>query len=141
MPSVEYAHQFSYVAGVGGRGRPFPGLVVRVQNPENGALGIDIQGHLDTGAERSVFPGWVASAIGLVLLDGEAAQLSATVGPVHDARLHDVFVSHDVLGGCRLTVAFTLEDTARSLLGRDLLNVLQIGFRGRYQGFYVTATP
>ena len=56
-------------------------------------------------------------------------------------RDHDVIISHDELGRYRLKVAFMLDEVRRALLGRDFLNVLQIGLRERYQEFYVTATP
>ncbi|HAM54655.1 MAG TPA: hypothetical protein DCQ64_04310 [Candidatus Rokubacteria bacterium] len=141
MPSVDYRHQFAYIADASSRGKSFPGLVVRIHSPQNDGLGVDVVGHVDTGAEMSVFPGEFASLIGLELLQGEPLVLNPTVGRSHDARLHDVIISHDELGRYRLKVAFMLDEVRRALLGRDFLNVLQIGLRERYQEFYVTATP
>jgi len=119
----------------------FPGLLIRISNPLDSSRALDVDGHLDTGAQRSVFNGWIANEIGLDLASGARFGLTTTTGASVKARVHDVVVSHEVLGDFRLNIAFTLSPIRRNLLGRDFLNMLQIGFRENHEEFYVTPSP
>jgi len=137
LPNVIYARTFPYRQGQSS----FPGLLVRISNPLYASRALDIDGHLDTGAQRSVFDGWIASEIGLDLASGARFGLTTTTGESIEARVHDVIVSHEALGDFRLGIAFTLGPIRRNLLGRDFLNLIQIGFREHHEEFYVTPSP
>jgi hypothetical protein len=139
LPDVSYIHQLDYI--VSEDDRSFPGLVIQVRPPDGDAEGFDIQAHLDTGAEYSLFDGGIVAALGVNLLGGEAVTFSPTAGPSIDARWHNVVIAHEVLGDFPLKVAFSTAQIRRNILGRDFLNAIQIGFREHDLEFYVTPTP
>jgi hypothetical protein len=140
VTQVDYEYDFPYfVPGDGGPA--FPGLLANVSRLDNPEESVDVEAHIDTGAEFSVFGGWIATSIGLVLFEGEPINLAPTAGSVVPARLHNVRIKHDILGALELRVAFALDDIRRNLLGRDFLNLVQIGFRERHLAIYVTPTP
>ena len=141
MPDVHYQHELSYLRSESAARGPFPGLWVDIQQIELPGESIAVQAHIDTGAEFSVFNGFIASGIGLDLLAGSPIQLVPTAGQGFGARLHRVQISHDILGPFELNVAFTLDEIRRNLLGRDFLDLIQIGFRERQHTIYVTARP
>ena len=140
MPDVSYDHQLPYLYPENG-GPPYPGLSIQLQNPTNPDFIVEIDGHVDTGAERCVFDGRMALAIELELMAGQPFTLNATSGPGVPARLHTVRLVHDVLGTFQVEAAFTLGEIRRHLLGRDFLRLVQIGFREHQAEFYVTPAP
>lgn len=141
MPDVYYQHELSYLLPESLENGSFPGLWVEVQQPGFTDESLAVQAHIDTGAEFSVFSGFIARGIGLDLLAGDHITLVPTAGQGFAARLHRVRISHDILGSFELNVAFTLDEIRRNLLGRDFLNLIQIGFRERQSMMYVTAHP
>lgn len=136
MPDVSYPHQFRYP--VGGDGRSYPGLLLQVRTPQNQEERIEVQAHLDTGAEYSLFDGGIATALGLALADGPIRRFNFTSGAELTARRFQILLLHDDLGEFQLEVAFSLEPIRRNLLGRDFLDLLQVGFREHRLEFYVS---
>jgi hypothetical protein len=142
MPQIDYQHELSYTLMEDGSAARFPGLLVSVSESLGGGVGsVTALAHLDTGAEFSLFNGAIAAALDLPLLEGEPIQLTATTGASIDARFHEVNIEHHVLGRFPLQIAFSLGEIRRNLLGRDFLNLIQIGFRERHGQIYVTPLP
>lgn len=139
MITVNYTALFGYLYAE--RHDRFPGLPVQVQNPNSPDQAVDVQAHLDSGAEFSLFDGWIAGAIGVDLLDGPVRRYAATRGEPFEARVHRVVLFHPDLGVFPLAIGFSAEEIRRNLLGRDFLNFIQIGFRERHLEFYVAAVP
>lgn len=141
MIQINYEHEFTYLLSDDEEPSSFPGLLVQLRNPGDPELAIDLQCHVDTGAEYSVLGGAIATALGFDLLAGVPLNLLATTGAAHEARLHPVVISHDVLGDFPLAVAFLLGEVRRNLLGRDFLNLVQIGFQENSQRLLITPQP
>ncbi len=139
MVEVSYTHQFDYAYA--SEERRFPGLVVRLANPQPPEQGIDVDAFLDSGCERSLFDGRHASALGLDLLAGRIKRYAPTSGPSIEARLHEVLLIHPNLGRFQLEVGLSTNNIARNLLGRDFFNLIQVGFRERHLEFYIEPTP
>jgi hypothetical protein len=141
MPEVDYQHVLPYLPPEDGEGGSFPGLWVEVEPIGSTGASIGVQAHIDTGAEYSVFNGFIAQSIELDLLAGEPVSLVPISGQGLAARFHLVRISHDILGPFELKVAFSLGEIQRNLLGRDFLNLIQIGFRERHIQMYITPLP
>ena len=107
MVSVTYSHQFGYLT-TGDRGR-FPGFLIQVQNPTRPALSVEVDAHLDSGAERSLFDGWIARSIGLDLLGGPVRRYAPTQGLPLEARIHHVVLVQPILGTFSVEVGFSTE--------------------------------
>lgn len=137
MPVVSYTHQFNYLYGT--NQRPFPGLVLQILGP--GQLALETDAFLDSGTERSLFDGWIATALGIDLLSGRQILYRSTAGREVEGRLHQVQLLHPDLGRFRMEVGFSTEPIRRNLLGRDFFNLIQIGFQERHFTFYITPTP
>jgi hypothetical protein len=140
LPDVSYTHQLPYIVG-DVDDKLFPGLVIQVRAPNADPEGFDIQAHLDTGAEYSLFDGGIAAALGIQLYGGEAVAFSPTAGPAIDARWHNIVMAHELLGEFPLRVAFSTAQIRRNILGRNFLDAIQIGFREHHLEFYVTSMP
>ena len=70
MVTVPYAYEIPYTPDPLS-GDSFPVLPLRVINPRNpDQEPLDINTYLDSGAQRSLFDGWIATALGLDLLSG-----------------------------------------------------------------------
>lgn len=136
---VTYAHQLDYLHGVDQR--RFPGLLLRIWNPDFPEQALDIDVYLDSGTERSLFDGRIGRTLGLDLLQGRPTLYRSTAGREVEGRLHQVVVSHPKLGTFRLEIGFSTEPITRNLLGRDFFNLIQVGFRERHLALYVTPTP
>lgn len=139
MIAVTYDHVFNYLYGVDNR--QFPGLIIRVENPHDSERAIEVDAHLDSGAERSLFNGWIANTIGLELLSGPELKYKATNDTTVEGRVHRVILSHPLLGHFPIEVGFSTGPIRRNLLGRDFFVLIQIGFREWHSTFYVTASP
>lgn len=76
------------------------------------------------------------------LLEGEPWNFRTNAGEVIQARIHPVQI---VLAGIdtpfNLPLAFAMTDIHRNLLGRDFLNLIQIGFRESQVQFFLEPTP
>ena len=99
-----------------------------MRSPDDGRE-LEIQAHLDSGAERSLFDGQIARAIGLQPGNGEKIHFRSTTGADVVAVSHRVQLAHENLGECDLTVGFSDREIARNLLGRDFFDLYRIGFR------------
>lgn len=142
MPHVDYDHELSYLYPVDRRRvPPFPGLLLEITGSTGAQSAIEIQAHLDTGTEYSVFDGQFARTLDLDLLAGERVRLEPTHGGHLEARFHQVAVRHELLGQFPLRVAFTLGAIRRNLLGRDFMRLIQLGFRESQSALYVSARP
>lgn len=139
MFPVTYTHQHDYLYE--SRDRRFPGLVIQVQNPDAPDRPVEVRAHLDSGAEYSLFNGWIAHSIGLDLYLSSERRYAPTKGDSVEARVHRVNLVHPDLGRFALDVGFSTDQIRRNLLGRDFFNLVQIGFRERHSVFYVTPTP
>jgi hypothetical protein len=139
VPIVSYTHQLNYLYGPDQR--PFPGLVLQLLGLGHPQQALETDAYLDSGAERSLFDGWIATALGVDLLSGRRILYRSTAGREVEGRLHQVELSHPDLGTFQLEVGFSTEPIRRNLLGRDFFNLIQIGFRERHFVFYVTPTP
>ncbi|MBI3756435.1 MAG: hypothetical protein HY267_00510 [Deltaproteobacteria bacterium] len=139
MVTVQYAYEISY-AHDPFTGDPFPILPLQVTNLSNPGIALDVNAYLDSGAQRSLFDGWIATSLGLDLLSGQALSYGS-LGGIIQGRLHQVRLSHFDLGEFDLEIGFSENPIRRNLLGRDFFNLIQIGFRERYLTFYVTPTP
>ena len=129
MPDVSYRISLDYIRDPE-TGDPFPGLWIAVGQPE-GHGELEVQCHLDSGAEISLFDGEIAQGIGLEPQAGAAQSYSTSSGATLTARVHRVRLSHEELGEHELRVGFSEQRLARNLLGRDFFNLYRIGFRER----------
>jgi len=78
MFEVSYLHELDYLHD-SVTGDPFPWLWIVVRSPTEGRE-LEIQAHLDSGAERSLFDGQIANAIGLPPGNGEKSYFRSTTG-------------------------------------------------------------
>lgn len=139
MVAVNYEYQFGYPSDL--RGRRFPRLTLRMTSPRDSELSLDVDAYLDSGAERSLFDGSIARALGVDLLRGETITYASTAGVGLHAVLHKVHLHHEDLGRFNLEVVFSTVPISRNLLGRDFFDHVQIGFREHHSSFLITATP
>ena len=140
MPTIDYAIQLPY--GYDDvNGRPYPRLTFRISAAANATSALDVDAYLDSGAERSLFDGRLAPALGIDLLTGREERYGPVSGPALLARLHAVRISHDILGAFELEVGFSTADINRSLLGRDFFRQTQIGFHESLTTLYFTGRP
>ena len=138
---VTYDHSFSYSVDEFS-GKSFPGLEVRLSVPGNDDLVTDVNAHLDTGAEFSVFDGAPLVANNRIdLMSGREVKLSAAVGHAITARIHRLNLSHPQLGRFTLDAAISTVPIRHNLLGRDFFQHLQIGFRELHQTFLIANSP
>lgn len=139
MATISYAHQFSYTYNLAGE--PFPVLVLRIADPRNHEQAVEVDCYLDSGAQRSLFDGGIARAIGLDLFGGRPVTYTSAANTRIGGWLHAVELSHPDLGRFNLDVGFSTVQVSRNLLGRDFFDLNQIGFRERQLVFYVTPSP
>ena len=139
MVTVSYAYQFGYIRDL--QGEPHPGFPLRIANPHHPDQAVDVNAYLDSGAQRSLFQGWILKSIGLDLLDGPPKLYKSVLGFTIEGRLHLVRLSLPDLGDFAIEIGFSTGEISRNLLGRDFFDLVQIGFRERYLSFYVTPTP
>ena len=139
MTTVSYSRRFNYLYDL--QNQRFPGLPLRISSPNHPEQELDIDAGLDSGAQRSLFNGEIGRVLGLDLFSGREVAYVSTTGVSVIARMHPVSLSHPALGRFRLEVGFSTTHIRRNLLGRDLFNLIQIGFRERHLTFYVTPTP
>jgi len=136
---VEYVHELPYSHDASGR--QYPRLTVRISNPGAPEQAIDIDAYLDSGAERSLFDGRMGVAIGLDLMAGSELSFDGTSGGHVTARLHNVQLSHPILGTVVIELAFSTGHLVRNLIGRDFFALCQIGFRESRGQLLITAVP
>lgn len=139
MVTVSYEHEIPY--GHDPNGRRYPRLTFRIENPGKSAEAVDIDAHLDSGAERSVFDGRLAPLLGLELLDGPELILQSITGAKVSTRLHRIRARHGALGAFDLEGAFTTVPIGRNLLGRDFFALIQVAFREGRLTLYFEAQP
>ncbi|OGP30829.1 MAG: hypothetical protein A2038_06005 [Deltaproteobacteria bacterium GWA2_57_13] len=139
METVTYEFRFEYPRNP--EDNPFPILQLRVLNPSDPLRGIDVDAYLDSGAEYSLFNGWIAKSLGLSLLEGVPRKYGPIIGEVIEGRVHQVRLSHPNLGYFDIDIGFSLGQIRRDILGRDFFNQVQIGFREKQLSYYITPTP
>lgn len=118
-----------------------PIFTVQLRNPALPERAMDIDAHLDSGAEISVFAGWVPGVLGLDILNGRHWRLVGASGWDMEARRLHVTVDFAGARPVPLEPAFALGDLRRNLLGRDFFNLVQLGFRERFLHFYLEPYP
>src|SRR5262249_8090177 len=139
MVTIQYVAEFAYTHDPLS-GDPFPILLLQVANPHDPGQALDINAYLDSGAQRSLFDGWIATALGFDLLSGPELRYISIAGVGLAARLYQVRLTHPNLGSVELEVGFSTAPISRNLLGRDFFNFFQIGFHERYLTFYMSRT-
>jgi hypothetical protein len=120
MIDISYEHELDYLRD-SERGNPLPGLWVVVHGLADSRK-LEVQAHLDSGAEKSLLDGQIGKAIGLDPDDGEMLYYRSRIGAEMVARLHRVRLVHKELGSHDLTVGFSEQKIARNLLGRDFFD-------------------
>jgi hypothetical protein len=103
--------------------------------------GIDVDAYLDSGAERSLFNGFLLAALGVELINDKRKYYGSTVGDSIEAYLHDVRLNLPGVASFDLEIGFSNGQLRRNLLGRDFFALAQIGFRERHLEYYLTPTP
>ena len=143
MITVSYEYRFEYAHDPDGS--RFPRLEVRVSSPQtNGKrrdAPIDVWAYLDSGAERSLFNGWIGAALGIDILDGPSIVYETGSGAPLSATLHPIRLFHPDLGELDLEAGLSTSEIPRNLLGRDFFDLVQIGFREHHLAFYLTPSP
>jgi len=137
MTTVQYSYEVAYTHDPLS-GDPFPILPLQVANPHAPEQALDTNAYLDSGAQRSLFDGWIATALGFDLFSGSELRYASVTGISLAARLHTVSLTHPDLGSIALEVGFSTAPISRNLLGRDFFNFFQIGFHERYLTFYMS---
>lgn len=102
---------------------------------------VTLNGCLDTGCERSLLDGRLALAVGIDLTGASSIPYCSAVGISVAGLLAPVNLVHPALGSFHLEVGFSPMHLARNLLGRDFLDLIQIGFREHRLEFYVLPSP
>ena len=138
MWPVSYSSRFNYRAV---NEEWFPLVLLRISNPLQRELSLDVDAYLDSGTQRSLFNGWRARAIGLDLLQGQVKYYTSTSGSSVEARLHTVRLYQENVGDFDLEVGFSMEEITREILGRDFFNLVQVGFRERQLTYYLNPSP
>ncbi len=139
MPTVSYDLELDYAHDRDGK--RFPRLAFRLANPGVSTRTLDVLAYLDSGSERSLFNGWLGTALGIDILTGRRIRYESAAGGHVSATIHPVRLVHDDLGTFDLEIGFTTSEIQRNLLGRDFFNLAQIGFRENHLCFYVTPAP
>lgn len=112
-----------------------------MSHPEDPELGIDMDAHLDSGAELSLFNGDFLTALNITLINSKPKGYSPTVGPSVTGYMHNVRLTVPGVGNFDLEVGFSDVPIRRNLLGRDFFNLVQIGFREHQLQFFIDPTP
>lgn len=137
MVTVDYQHQFNYREFSTGR---VPVLPLSVSLP-GGQNSIDVDAHLDSGAERSLFNGFIISALGVVLQNDNRKPYTSTGGDTITGYMHHVRLLLPEVGSFDLEVGFSDRQIRRNLLGRDFFNLVQIGFREHRLQYFLNPSP
>jgi hypothetical protein len=138
VPQVDYGHGYDYTYDL--TGKLYPRLLLRVTSPASDS-GVDLYGYLDSGAERSLFSGWVGAALGIDILGGPKITYETAAGTQMIGNLHQVCLHHTDLGTFELEVGFSTSDIRRDILGRDFFNLIQVGFRENQLVFFINPEP
>lgn len=139
MYAVTYERRLAYAYDRDGK--RFPRLTFRISSATDPSRAMDVEAHLDSGAEKSLFDGRIAAVLGFDVLDGPRMRYESATGSSFTATLHPVRLVHDDLGSYELDVGFTSSAFKRNLLGRDFFNLNQIGFRENRLSFLITPRP
>lgn len=136
---VAYEYRVEY--GHDPRGHLYPRLSLQLASATEPDLTVDIDAHLDSGAEKSLVSGRLGISLGIDVLSGPQLVYQTTMGARLVATLHPVQLMHPELGLFRLEVGFSTSDIQRNLLGRDFFDLVQIGFRERHRMIFLSPTP
>jgi len=134
--TVDYQHQVEYAYDR--NGKRFPQLSFRISSISDLKRAMDVNTYLDCGSERSLFDGWIGSALGIDILSGPRMKFESAAGSYLSTTIHPVRLVHDELGTFELEVGFSAGTISRNLLGRDFFDFVQIGFREHQLCFLVT---
>ena len=138
MVTVIYQHERSY-RDLGTGGVPVVALSISLRDHTQNT--IDVDAHLDSGAERSLFNGFIIASLGAELLNANSKPYSSTVGDEITGYLHRVRLTVPEVGSFELEVGFSDRLIRRNLLGRDFFNLVQIGFRENQLKYYLNPSP
>ena len=138
MVTVEYPHQFNYREFDEGSS---PILTVTMSRLDGADDEIDVDAYLDSGASRSLFNGSFLRGWGLTLMNDKRKVFTSTSGNGIEAYLHRVRITLPAVGPYELDIGFSNGQISRNLLGRDFLNLVQVGFRENRLQFYLHPSP
>lgn len=138
MVTVNYLHEFNYRDFREGRS---PVLQLQVCHPDNSENKIDVDACLDSGAQRSLFNGFLITSLGITLINEKIQRYDSTTGNSIEAYLHYIQLNLPGVGDFNLEIGFSSSMIRRNLLGRDFFNLAQIGFRENHLKYYLTPTP
>jgi hypothetical protein len=138
LVTVDYLHELNYREFVEGYS---PILQLEVCAPDNSENKIDVDAYLDSGAQRSLFNGFVITSLGLTLINDRMERYVSTAGNSIEAYLHHVQLKLPGIGDFNLEVGFSNGVIRRNLLGRDFFSFAQIGFRESQLKCYLTPAP
>jgi hypothetical protein len=136
--TVIYPHECNYRDLGTGR---VPVLALSISFPSSPQNTIDVDAYLDSGAERSLFNGFIIPALGGDLLNDNTKPYSSTTGDEIIGYVHRVRLAVPEVGNFELEFGFSDRSIRRNLLGRDFFNLFQIGFRERQLQYYLNTTP
>ena len=138
MVLVNYQHEFNYREFLEGQS---PVLQLQVSRPENSENNLVVDAYLDSGAQRSLFNGFVIASLGIILVNNRMQRYTSTAGNPIEAYLHRVRLTLPDVGDFNLEIGFSSNTIRRNLLGRDFFNLAQIGFRENQLKYYLTPSP
>jgi len=138
---TDYNHSFEYLLDPLTE-NSFPGLTVRILKPGSLDAGVDLDVHFDSGASRSLLNGEiVVPALGLDLFSGPPQRYESVSGAGLEGRIHKVEIFHPDLGSFPIDVGISTASIRWNILGRDFFNLVQIGFRERFQTLHIRTEP
>jgi hypothetical protein len=136
--TITYQHECSYRdLGTG----EAPVLALSVSMAANSRNTIDVDAHLDSGAEVSLFNGFIIPSLGGELLNSNRKSFRSTAGDEVIAYLHRVRIVVPEIGNFDWEIGFSDRQIRRNLLGRDFFNRVQIGFRENHLKYYLNPSP
>jgi hypothetical protein len=135
--TVVYQHQFNYREFPTGR---VPVLPLSVSLP-GGQDSIDVDAHLDSGAGRSLFNGFIIRGLGVELQNDSPKPYTSTGGDTITGYMHRVRLFLPEVGSFDLEVGFSNREIRRNLLGRDFFDLVQIGFREHQLQYFLNTSP
>ena len=139
MPTINYDYELPYTLDV--NGRAYPRLLLQLTRDAPDAVQLDVDAYLDSGAERTVFQGQLAVALGLDLAGADQQTLVGAGGQALPVRVHSARLIHEDLGTFDLAVGFAEFPLRRNLLGRDYFALIQVGFREHLRTLYFSSAP
>lgn len=134
---LRFSHRFRYHYDEIEASTIEPRLIFTIENPQRPDLGQqDIQAKIDSGAEYTLFKGWVLQLLDVELMDGESRKFQSLVGESFTGWKHEVklLLTNDL----QITMNVYFSDAnRRNVIGRDFFDSFRIGFDQINELFYL----